>query len=77
LLDSQIDELKITLMRFAKDFTKLAEYFGPDDYEKNINVFENLNNFPSKRLFDVKKEEGFQDEEEKTNKKGKINTYKK
>jgi len=34
--------MKITLTRFATDFTKLAEYFGPDDYEKNLSVFENL-----------------------------------
>lgn len=31
-------------MRFAKDFIKLSEYFGPDDYDRNINFVENLNN---------------------------------
>lgn len=40
--------MKSTLMRFATDFTKLADYFGPDDYEKNINIFENLNKNLSK-----------------------------
>lgn len=31
-------------MRFARDFTKLSEYFGPDDYDRNINYVENINN---------------------------------
>ncbi len=31
-------------MRFARDFTKLSEYFGPDDYDRNINLVENMNN---------------------------------
>lgn len=30
-------------MRFAKDFTKLSEYFGPDDYDRNLNLVETLN----------------------------------
>ncbi len=36
--------MKLTLMRFARDFTKLSEYFGPDDYDRNLNLVENLNN---------------------------------
>jgi hypothetical protein len=29
----EIDEMKNSLERFAKDFTKLSEYFGVDDYD--------------------------------------------
>jgi len=29
-------------MRFSKDFIKLSEYFGPDDYDRNINFEENI-----------------------------------
>jgi hypothetical protein len=30
----EIDEMKNSLERFAKDFTKLSEYFGVDDYDE-------------------------------------------
>lgn len=29
----EIDDMKNSLERFAKDFTKLSEYFGVDDYD--------------------------------------------
>jgi hypothetical protein len=29
-------------MRFSKDFIKLSEYFGPDDYDRNIDFEENI-----------------------------------
>ncbi len=60
-------------MRFANDFTRLADYFGPDDYDQNLNTFENLNTIPAKcaRPFsELKKDDGNQSEEKtKTNKK--------
>ncbi len=39
--------MKSTLSRFARDFTKLSEYFGPDDYDRNLHSVENINNMIS------------------------------
>lgn len=57
--------MKITLIRFAKDFTKLSDYFGPDDYDRNLNM-ENNNVSPSRSAF-KKDEKIFEDKEEKNN----------
>ena len=35
--------MKLTIMRFAADFTRLSEYFGPDDYDRVNYPVENLN----------------------------------
>jgi hypothetical protein len=35
--------MKQTLIRFARDFTRLSEYFGPDDYDRNMNYREDIN----------------------------------
>lgn len=40
--------MKLTIMRFAADFTRLSEYFGPDDYDRVNYPVENLNIVESK-----------------------------
>lgn len=40
--------MRNTFTRFARDFTKLAEYFGPDDYDKIKNPNETKINFYNK-----------------------------
>lgn len=37
--------MRNTFIRFARDFTKLAEYFGPDDYDKIKNPNETKINY--------------------------------
>jgi len=41
----EIDEMKNSLERFAKDFTKLSEYFGVDDYDNIEAKMQKTKNF--------------------------------
>ncbi len=50
--------MKVTLIRFAKDFTKLSEYFGPDDYDGNLIE---MNNNSRNQYSNFKREEKIMD----------------
>jgi hypothetical protein len=70
----EIEEMKICLCKFAKDFTKLSEYFGVDDYddiESKILKTKEIKNQTSNIIKESNEE--FNNEKEKENRIIKMN----